>query len=127
MADRIILGGAPEGFDATLLTRELARGRPVVHVARDDRRMEAMRAALAVSAPEVVVLDLPAWDCLPYDRVSPNPVVLARRMSTLAILASGLAKPFVLLTTLNAATQYLPARSVMEGASFAAQVGERVD
>ena len=126
-ADRITLGGAPEGYDARLLARELARGQTVVHVARDDRRMAAMRAALAVQAPGAVVLELPAWDCLPYDRVSPNPQILAGRMATLALLATGLAKPFVLLTTLNAATQRLPARDVMAGASFTAQVGDAVD
>jgi transcription-repair coupling factor (superfamily II helicase) len=126
-ADRIVLGGAPEGYDARLLAKELARGAPVIHVARDDKRMEAMRAALAVMAPKVVVLELPAWDCLPYDRVSPNPEILARRMSTLAVLAAGLSGPFVLLTTLNAATQRLPAREVMRTASFAARVGDRVD
>jgi transcription-repair coupling factor (superfamily II helicase) len=126
-ADRIVLGGAPEGYDARLLAKELARGAPVIHVARDDKRMEAMRAALAVMAPQVVVLELPAWDCLPYDRVSPNPEILARRMSTLAVLAAGLSGPFVLLTTLNAATQRLPAREVMRTASFAARVGDRVD
>ncbi len=127
MADRILLGGAPEGFDATLLARELSRGQPVVHVARDDKRMEAMRAALAMAAPDAVVLELPAWDCLPYDRVSPNPDVLARRMATLAMLAAGVPGPFVLLTTLNAATQRLPAREVIAGASFIARVGDRVD
>jgi transcription-repair coupling factor (superfamily II helicase) len=127
MADRILLGGAPEGFDATLLARELARGQAVVHVARDDKRMEAMRAALAVVAPGTVVLDLPAWDCLPYDRVSPNPDVLARRMATLAALSAGVPGPFILLTTLNAATQRLPAREVIAGASFIARVGDRVD
>lgn len=124
---RITLGGAPEGFDARLLARELDRGAPVVHVARDDKRMEAMRAALAVMAPQVTVLELPAWDCLPYDRVSPNPEILARRMSTLAALSAGLSGPFVLLTTLNAATQRLPARAVMQTASFIARVGDRVD
>ena len=127
MVERIILGGAPEGFDARLLARELARGQPVVHVARDDKRAEAMRAALAVMAPEVVVLDFPAWDCLPYDRVSPNPEISARRMATLAVLADGLPGPFVLLTTLNAATQKVPARDVVRAASFRAVVGERVD
>ncbi len=127
MVERIILGGAPEGFDARLLARELARGRPVVHVARDDKRAEAMRAALAVMAPETVVLDFPAWDCLPYDRVSPNPEISARRMATLAVLADGLPGPFVLLTTLNAATQKVPARDVVRAASFRAAVGERVD
>jgi transcription-repair coupling factor (superfamily II helicase) len=128
MAQRpVILGGAPEGYDARLLTQELAKGQPLIHVARDDKRAEAMRSALSVLAPEAVVLEFPAWDCLPYDRVSPNPVISARRMSTLAALASGLAGPFVLLTTLNAATQRLPAKEVMLTASFVAHVGDRVD
>ncbi|MFN7223550.1 MAG: transcription-repair coupling factor [Paracoccaceae bacterium] len=125
--DRIILGGAPEGFDARLLSRELSRGAPVIHIARDDKRMEAMRAALAVMAPGAVVLDFPAWDCLPYDRVSPNPDIAARRMATLAALAVGVPGPFVLLTTLNAATQRVLSRATVAASSFTAQVGARVD
>jgi transcription-repair coupling factor (superfamily II helicase) len=125
--ERIILGGAPEGYDARLVARELGRGRPVIHVARDDKRAEAMRAALAVLAPGVVVLDFPAWDCLPYDRVSPNPEISARRMATLSVLADGLNGPVVLLTTLNAASQKVPPREVVRAASFRAVVGERVD
>ena len=125
--DRIILGGAPEGFDARLVARELARGRPVMHVARDDKRAEAMRAAMAAMAPDTVVLDFPAWDCLPYDRVSPNPEIAARRMATLALLADGLAGPFVLVTTLNAVTQRVPAAEVVRASSFRASVGDRVD
>ncbi|SDX41288.1 transcription-repair coupling factor [Roseicitreum antarcticum] len=125
---RILLGGAPEGFDALLLVRELDRAQgPVIHVARDDKRMAAMRAALAFAAPEVVALDFPAWDCLPYDRVSPNPDILATRMATLAALAAGVPGPFVLLTTLSAVTQRLPARAVVAGASFTARVGDRID
>ena len=122
----VLLGGAPEGFDAKLVARELARGVPVVHVARDDKRMEAMRAALTFFAPEAVVLTLPAWDCLPYDRISPNPDLSAARMATLALLSHGVAGPFILLTTVNAATQRLPARAVLREASFSARVGQRV-
>jgi len=123
----ILLGGAPEGFDARLVARELARGLPVIHVARDDKRMEAMRAALRFFAPEAVVLTLPAWDCLPYDRISPNPDLSAARMATLALLAQGVPGPFILLTTVNAATQRLPARDVLREASFSARVGQRVN
>jgi transcription-repair coupling factor (superfamily II helicase) len=122
---RILLGGAPEGFDARLLAREAA-GRPVIHVARDDKRLAAMREALAFLAPGLPILDLPAWDCLPYDRVSPNPGISARRMATLAALARGLPGPFVLLTTLNAATQRLPAPATVAATSFAAALGDRV-
>ena len=127
-ADRILLGGAPEGLDARLLLKELERGRPVLHIARDDKRAEAMRAALAVWAPGVAVLEFPAWDCLPYDRVSPNPEISAARMATLAALATAAVPgPFVVLTTLSAAMQRLPGRDLVAGASFSARVGQRID
>ncbi|MCV2865758.1 transcription-repair coupling factor [Albidovulum sediminicola] len=125
--NHITLSGAPEGFDALLLARGLEKGAPVVHVARDDKRMEAMRAALAFFAPDAPVLTFPAWDCLPYDRVSPNPDVSAQRMAALATLAAGLSGPFILLTTLNAATQRVPAREVVKSACFTAKVGTRVN
>lgn len=128
MAEHLILSGAPEGYDAALLAREAARGVPVIHIARDDRRMAAMRAALAFLAPGLVVLDFPAWDTTPYDRISPSPDIQAARMATLAGLAQGAVKgPFVLLTTLNAVLQRVPARDVVAGASFIARVGDRID
>jgi len=123
----LTLSGAPEGHDASLLARELARGAPVIHVARDDRRMEEMRAALAFFAPDAVVLTFPAWDCLPYDRVSPNAATSATRMATLAALAHGVPGPFIVLTTINAATQRLPARALLREAAFSATVGGRIN
>ena len=132
MSDKLILSGAPEGYDAALIAREAARpenrGAPVIHVARDDRRMEAMRQALAFMAPHLPVLDFPAWDTTPYDRISPAPEVQAARMATLAGLAQGRIKgPFVLLTTLNAVLQRVPARDLVRGTAFIARVGDRID
>ncbi len=124
----VTIGGAPEGFDARLVLKALdeAAG-PVIHVARDDRRLDSMRAALAFFAPEVPVLVFPAWDCLPYDRVAPNPDISAARMATLAALVQGAPPRFVLLTTLGAATQKVPARAVLRDAAFVARVGDRID
>ncbi len=127
-ADHITLGGAPEGFDAHLLAQELLRAnRPVVHIARDDKRLVAMQSALRFYAPDAVVLTFPSWDCLPFDRTSPNPDVSAARMATLAGLAHGMPTPFILLTTLNAATQRVPARAVLKQSAFRARVGDRID
>jgi transcription-repair coupling factor (superfamily II helicase) len=124
----IRVGGAPEGFDAALLLREAGRGdSPVVHIARDDKRAEAMARALAFFDPTMPVLRFPGWDCLPYDRVSPNPEVSAARMATLATLAAGLSGRFILLTTLNAATQFVPARDLLRASAFVADVGGRID
>lgn len=127
MSEHYIYSGAPEGYDADLLARELAKGRSVLHIARDDRRVEAMRAALAFFAPHAVVVNFPAWDCLPYDRVSPNPDISATRMATLAALAVGYPGPVIVLTTLAAAMQRVPARDLISGASFAAKVGGRLN
>jgi transcription-repair coupling factor (superfamily II helicase) len=125
--ERLVIGGAPEGFDAALVLREHARGAGVIHVARDDKRAEAMRAALAFHDPSVPVLVFPAWDCLPYDRISPNPELSAARMAVLATLAHGMVRAPLIVTTLSAATQRLPAREVLAGASFITRAGERVN
>ena len=102
-SDHITVGGAPEGFDARLLLDEIGRSSgPVLHVARDDKRLAAMRSALEFLAPDMPVFVFPGWDCLPYDRVSPNPDISAARMATLAALVHQMPERFVLLTTLNA-------------------------
>ncbi len=126
-SDHITVGGAPEGFDARLLLEEVAKSGAVCHIARDDKRMAAMAASLRFFRPDIPVFEFPGWDCLPYDRVSPNPDISAARMATLAALAHDMPKQFVLLTTLSAATQYVPAREVLREAAFTARVGERVD
>ncbi|MAC78633.1 MAG: transcription-repair coupling factor [Rhodobacteraceae bacterium] len=127
-SDHIVVGGAPEGFDARLILDEIGRsGAPVLHVARDDKRLAAMRAALEFHAPDMPVFVFPAWDCLPYDRMSPTPDVSAARMATLAALVHQMPDRFVLLTTLNAATQRVPARELLREAAFTARVGGRID
>jgi len=126
--NQITTGGAPEGYDAQLILREIAKADgPVIHVARDDKRMAATEAALRFFAPDMPVLRFPGWDCLPYDRVSPNADISAARMATLAALVHGAPKQFVLLTTVSAAMQRIPAREVLKEAAFTARVDAQVD
>ena len=127
-ASQIKVGGAPEGFDARLILREIEKSSgPVLHIARDDKRLNAMVEALRFFAPDMPVMIFPAWDCLPYDRVSPNADISATRMATLAALIHGMPSKYLLLTTLNAAMQKVPARDVVGQASFRADVGRRID
>jgi len=81
-------------------------------ICRDGQRMAALSRALAFFGPDILSMEFPAWDCLPYDRVSPNASVVAQRMTALSRLArvKGRDKPSVLLTTVNAALQRVPAR-----------------
>ena len=114
----VALFGAPEGYDAAVIGRLVAEGhaRRWLHVCRDDGRMARFAAALAFFHPDIEALTFPAWDCLPYDRVSPNAEILSRRIDTLTRLASaGPETPLVVLTTVNALVQRVPPRRLFDG------------
>ena len=110
--------GAPEGFDALLLARRAAEHPgPLLHATRDDSRMARLAEALAFFAPHAEVLRFPAWDCLPYDRVSPNPELVSQRIATLARLIEAPQAPRIVLTTVNALVQKVPPRHIFRGSS----------
>ncbi len=97
-------------------------------ICRDGPRMAALARALSFFAPDIEVLQFPAWDCLPYDRVSPHGAIVAQRMTTLSRLArvKGREKPAVLLTTVNAALQRVPARELIGKRALSAAPGNAI-
>ncbi|MGC2412678.1 MAG: transcription-repair coupling factor [Stellaceae bacterium] len=114
----VSLFGAPEGHDAATIGGLLAATgiENWLHVCRDDERMARFAAALGFFHPQVMQLAFPAWDCLPYDRVSPNGEIISRRIDTLTRLAGGEEKrPLVVLTTINALLQRVPPRRLFDG------------
>ena len=126
---RLTVSGAPAGYDAFLAV-EAARRRagPVLFIVADDNEAEAAFSAMAFFAPQMLLLAFPAWDCLPYDRVSPKSDIESARLATLARLASGTgSEPCVIVTSINAALQRVPPRAAVAIASFAATDGQEVD
>ncbi|MGY4800074.1 transcription-repair coupling factor [Roseomonas sp. KE0001] len=119
--------GAPEGFDALLLSRRRREfSGPVLHVCRDDARMARMQEGLGFFAPEIEVLRLPAWDCLPYDRVSPHAELVAERVATLTRLLETGQRPRLVLTTVNALVQRIPPPAVFADATLLLRRGGRI-
>ena len=81
---RIALFGTPQGYDGAVLA-QIARAVsvPVVFIAGDEMRLGPVHDALAFFDPALEVLSFPAWDCIPYDRVSPRADIVGRRLATL--------------------------------------------
>ncbi len=130
------LTGVPEGMDALVLGRialaEAARSDQaplMIHIARDDRRLEALANGIAFFTPAVKTLPFPAWDTVPYDRIGPQPDITARRVTTLSRLALQTSRkdPTILLTTVNAILQRVPPRAFMRNALKPIAPGQRVD
>ncbi len=129
----LTLAGIADGAEG-LVIADLARAiaasvkPPAVSMAvicRDGSRMAVLARALAFFAPDIEVLEFPAWDCLPYDRVSPHAAAVAQRVMTLARLArvKGREHPAVLLTTVNAVLQRVPPREEIAKQSLSAAPG----
>ncbi|HYC98352.1 transcription-repair coupling factor [Brevundimonas sp.] len=125
------LGGAPEGLDAlTVAERLKADGGVGAFIARDYARMGEFVQAFRFFANDIDVVEFPAWDCLPYDRLSPTSSVSAERMAALTRLAQrdpGDRRPLLLVTTVGAAMQRTPPREVTCGAGFETTVGLDLD
>lgn len=125
----VTLAPVPRGSEAFVLA-EIARAggtRPVLHVAADDRELDALAHHLAFIAPEISTLTFPAWDCLPYDRVSPHSSIVAERVTTLATLSQKPQAQRIILTTVNAAMQRTPPRKLMANAAIRMAKGAKVD
>jgi len=125
---RFTLSGAPSGYDAWLAAEAAQRrNAPVLFVAAEEAQAEALAAAVAFFAPGLRLLPFPAWDCLPYDRVSPKPDIESARLATLAALAKGIDGPALIVASVAAILQRVPPRAAISEASFSAKAGEEVD
>ena len=124
----VTISNVPAGMEPLILA-ELARaGEPVAFVMSDSQRLADFEQMLGFCAPDIPVLTLPAWDCLPYDRVSPSADNSARRLSALTGLIAHARKPHpaIVLVTANAMLQKVAPRDVIESLAFSARPGNQI-
>ena len=121
----LTLASVPAGF-TPLLVADLARGTKgaTLYIAPDDAAMRSLADTIPFFAPELEILQFPAWDCLPYDRASPSTVITSQRMATLNALQHPTKSKRVLLTTIGAMIQRVvtPFRIRQTGAILASGV-----
>ncbi len=129
----LTIAAVPEGANG-LVIADLARAhfaragaaKQLLVLCRDAERMNALSASLQFFAPEIPVLSLPAWDCLPFDRVSPIAEITARRMAALTRLAAEQGEARIVLTTVNAILQRVPSRAFVLAASLRLKPNQNV-
>ncbi len=131
-AGEAIVDEVADGYEAFALVQaaaEIAPDGPLLFVARDGQRLPAITEALAFAAPGLPVLELPAWDCLPYDRVSPGSDAAARRLDALTAMSALAKKPHraVILASANALLQRIPPADLIEAQNFHARPGNQID
>jgi transcription-repair coupling factor (superfamily II helicase) len=123
-----VLSGVPQSAECYAITKILqanATNQDIIYIARDDIAANIAKHCLEFFAPDIELVVLPAWDCLPYDRVSPSRDITARRMDALTkIMLPG---KRIIITSIAAALQYLPKKNVFEGLVRIIKKGERIN
>jgi transcription-repair coupling factor (superfamily II helicase) len=131
VVDHAEIAGAPEGLDALAVAERLAAdGGVALFIARDFQRAGTFQQTFEFFSRDIEVLEYPAWDCLPYDRLSPSTSISARRMATLTRLARRAPDdrtPLLIVSTIGAATQKTPPREITTSAAFETAVGRDLD
>src|SRR5262249_26428421 len=120
------LASVPDALVGKVLADLAANTPRVAFVARDGQRLQEVARVTRFFAPGVEILEFPAWDCLPYDRVSPHPTIVARRMATLAALQRQTDRPQAVLITVNAALQRVPTRDFIARGALSAAAGNQI-
>jgi transcription-repair coupling factor (superfamily II helicase) len=128
-AKRLIIPSDPAGRLVVELLELLdeRRDRPLVHIAADSRRADLLFAIAQAFAPHLRLALLPAWDCLPFDSISPSRAVMGRRAGVLRWLTDKAALPDILLATPPALIQRVPPRETWANAHVEFRVGDWID
>ncbi|MGB3814086.1 MAG: transcription-repair coupling factor [Shinella sp.] len=124
----LTIGAVPSGIEPLILADLARTSGPVAYVLSDGQRIPDIEQMLGFAAPDIPVLTLPGWDCLPYDRVSPSAEVSARRLSALSALIAHQKKPHpaIVLVTVNAMLQKTAPRGIIESLAFTAKPGNQI-
>ena len=120
-----ILSGVPSGYEVFVLNQLLSKLGHVVYVASNEKRMAALCALMARIFPKVQVLQMPAWDVVPYDRTAPSSEIVGRQIDTLIRLMDP-PKNCLVVTTVAAWSQLLPPKHFLEGSALSVRRGQTV-
>jgi len=108
-ADFSLVDGLRAPLLAGLLTRD-ARPRALLAITATSRESEALGRALECYLPHATIVEFPAWETLPHERLSPSAETVGKRIAALRGIRAWTDSPqaqFVLIASVRAALQPL--------------------
>lgn len=110
-----------------LAARARRHDAPVIVLCASTQQADELVQDLRLLADDdqLPVLTLPDWETLPYDHYSPDPRIIAERLSTLAVLPR-LRKGLLVLPMMTA-LQRLPPADYVHGRTLILKPGDRLD
>ena len=125
---KMIIGNTPIGSQPLMVKEVLESSKlPGIYIAPNRERQERFLEASNFLCPSLNVETLPAWDCLPYDRLFPSPKIIGHRVKTLTNLANKLSQIDVLVVTAGSVMQLVPPVSYFQGRFLDLSIGQKIE
>ncbi len=113
---------------ATFITKNsIKSSESAILVCLDDTKAELAAKQAQFFLPEYDVITIPAWDCIPYDRISPSNDIISKRLKALSSIINSKNKSKLVITSVNAYTQKLPPVDAIQSATKILNLGDVIN
>ena len=119
-----ILYNISDGIDCFVVFEILRFYNKILVVLRDDVRLERFSKSLNTLNSKLNIIEFPSWDCLPFDKNSPNQKIIGKRVRALFKLINLDESKAVVLTTVGSILQKIPKSQYILDSSLKVEVGK---
>lgn len=115
-------------LEAYTLVNLLKETPVILHISGDSKSQDILQNCIKFFNTDINVIKIPAWDCLPYDRVSPSLHISGERTKSLHELHDLKRNcKSVILTTVNSIIQKTPPEESLKRQVFSAKKNDIID
>ena len=105
--------------------------KPVIAVMSDQEAYEQLLYDYQFIDPDFSIIEFPEWDCMAYDKISPERAIIAKRIACLYYLAtlqttSTQSQKTLVVTTVKAIMQKLPPQDIIKKQSCLLQKNQHI-
>ena len=121
-----IVSNLPDGADCLAAAELCDHFSKILIILRDDVRLSRFSQSLRIITNNIDIIEFPAWDCLPFDKNSPNQKLVGKRVRALSSLANPNSKKTIILSTIGSVIQKIPNQDFIKNSSKSIQSGQNI-
>ena len=121
-----IVSNLPDGADCLAAAELCNHFSKILIILRDDMRLARFSQSLKIINDNIDIIEFPAWDCLPFDKNSPNQKLIGKRLRALSSLVNSNTKNTIILSTIGSVIQKIPNQDFIKKSSKRVHSGQNI-
>ena len=115
-----------DGVDEYLIYEIFKKNKKLFVILKDERELVRVSENLKIIDSDIQILEFPAWETFPFDKISPNKSLVGKRVFTLNKLLNDV-NNIIILSTVSSVVQKLPPKVFFEDSSLKLFVNQEIN